>query len=143
MVLSGLCFSQVLKADEISEKAFNTQHEIIVQEKIQELSLALTSRAVAQRGKYYGACVIGVRQFLGVGRDQIQGMAKNTTINSQHPEVGAIIVLNMSRYGHVGVVLKITETEVIYYDTNYHWNGRAGIEKINIQDKRIKGYKIL
>lgn len=105
------------------------------------LSQDLTNRAEALIGKRGGQCVIFVRNFLGVGRDEIQGMAKNTKVNSQDPEVGSIIVIYASRYGHVGVVLFTTDDGyVVYADSNGSWTQRVAIRKIKINDPKIKGY---
>lgn len=103
----------------------------------------LIAKAEKLKGTKQGQCVVAVRKFLGVGRDEIQGMAKYTKTNSESPEVGAIIKLNMSRYGHVGVVLDDTENTVTYYDSNGQWTERAAIRTIDINDPRILGYKII
>lgn len=131
---------QFIAAAELTPLQYEKQTEAIFKEQQEALSQSLVSRAYAQRGKWYGQCVIGVRQFLNVGRSEVSGFAKNTEINSHDPFVGSIIVLNMSRAGHIGVVLYETPSEIYYYDTNYSWNGRAAIHSIAINDTRIKGY---
>ena len=134
-------------ADKLSETSQQVQQEAIEQQdyedSIRKLSIELTQRAETLRGTFQGQCVVGARNFLGVGRDVLQGMAKNTKTNSKDPEVGSIIKLGMSRYGHVGVVLYTTEAEVFYYDSNGDWRQRGAIRQIKINDKRIKGYKIV
>lgn len=123
-----------------------TQDEIIKyqqEEEQRQLSNTLTGLAIAQKGKWYGQCVIGVRQFLRVGKNKISGRAKDFETQGTEPVIGAVIKLNMSKYGHVGVVISFTEEEITYYDTNGDWKGRAAIRTIDSEDKRILGYKIV
>jgi len=120
----------------------NTLHPTTYEEQQEALSQTLRDRATAQTEKWYGACVIGVRQFLGVGRDEVSGMAKNLQVNSERPAVGAIIKLNMSWYGHVGAVIDYNIEKIVYYDTNGDWTGHGAIREIGINDKRILGFKI-
>lgn len=104
------------------------------------LSKALTIKAEKLIGKYGGQCVVYVRSFAGVGRDKVSGLAKNTKVNSQDPEVGAIVVLRMSWAGHVGVVLFATMDRVYYTDSNGNWRQTIAIRSLPLTDKRIKGY---
>ena len=78
-----------------------------------------------------------------MGRDHIPSRAADTQVNSDIPEIGAVIKLNMSIYGRVGVVLSYNESEITYYDTNGSWNGRAVIRTIKINDSRILGYRLI
>lgn len=103
----------------------------------------LYKKAVSLVGSYQGQCVIAVRSFLGIGRDQIQGWARSTKVNSQIAEIGSIIVLNMSVYGHVGVVIKQNEHTITYYDSNGGWRGRAAIRTINKNSPKIIGYRLV
>jgi hypothetical protein len=110
---------------------------------IQEaVSKSLTAKAERLVGKHGGQCVIFVRNFSGVGRDKVQGLAKNTKVNSKDPAVGAIIVIYASKYGHVGVVLFTDEKYAYYVHSNGSWTERIAISKIPLNDKRIKGYQI-
>lgn len=143
LVLSGLCFGQVLKADEISEKALITQHDYIVQRQADERSQALIARATELVGQKGGQCVVFARQFSGVGRDKVQGLAKNTKTNSTQPELGSIIKLNMSRPGHVAVVIAITAESVTFVESNVPMGSeRVGIRTLQTSDSRILGYLI-
>ena len=49
----------------------------------------------------------------------------------------------MSKYGHVGVVLDEDDETITYYDSNGNWTQRAAIRKIDKDDPRILGYKII
>lgn len=42
---------------------------------------------------------------------------------------------------HSGVVLYVNQDTVVYYDSNYKLNERAGIRSIKVNDKKIKGYR--
>ncbi len=102
----------------------------------------LTAKAEKLVGRKEGQCVVAVRNFLGVGRDEVAGLAKNTKINSQTPALGAIIVLKLSAPGHVGVVLDYDDNTVIYYDSNGDWTQRGAIRERPIIDPKIRGYRI-
>lgn len=107
--------------------------------RINQISIQLTQKAESLKGTKQGQCVIAVRNFLGVGRDQIHGYVQ-TKINSQYPQVGNIIVI-IGKYRHSGVVLFSTEDSVIYYDSNGSLNERAAIREIDIDSSAIKGYR--
>jgi hypothetical protein len=143
LLLTGLILLFLLSPQSLKADNYYPKQDVAYKPSEEEtFIISLRNRAVAQKGKYVGSCVIGVRQLLGVGRDKVGGLASSTKVNSQTPEVGAIIKLNMSKYGHVGVVLDFTSTQISYYDTNWSWNGRADIRTINITDKRILGYQM-
>lgn len=109
---------------------------------LEAYSKTLTAKAENLVGTKQGQCVIAVRNFLKIGKLEVQGLAKNTTINSHDPEVGAVIVIMLSKYGHVGVVLSVDDEYVYYYDSNGDWTEYAAIRKIKITDKRIRGYHV-
>lgn len=112
-------------------------------QKEKEYKQSLITKAERLKGKYQGQCVVAVRNFLGVGRDQIQGMAKSTKINSREPKIGSIIVLAMSKAGHVGVILDDQGERLMYFDSNGDWRQRGAIRYINKNDPRIRGYRII
>lgn len=122
----------VLSTEKIQEYQYNEEQK--------ELSDYLTSRANAYQGTYQGSCVIAVRQFLELGWDQIHGYARNTPINSQVPAIGEIIVLNLSKFGHVGVIISLDDGIITYYDSNGDWQQRGAIRTIRSDDARIIGY---
>ena len=104
-------------------------------------SWQLTERARKLIGTRQGQCTVAVRNFLGLGSDQIKGKAKNNEANSQVPEVGSIIITSESSNGHVGVVLFFTDTQVTIYESNVPLGSEiAGIRTLNINDPRIRGY---
>jgi len=107
----------------------------------QYYSWRLTEKAKRLVGTKQGQCTVAVRNFLGLGSDQIKGLAKNNESNSDTPEVGAVIITNESKWGHVGVVLSFTDTEVIIYESNVPLGSeRAGIRTLQLNDDRIIGY---
>lgn len=86
-----------------------------------------------------GQCALWVRyyadvDFTGNARDWVK-YANTTT-----PEVGDIIILNLSRYGHVGIIISIDEGVITYRSRN---NGTLWVvsdNEINTGDIRILGY---
>ena len=128
-----------IRQEEEQKQAEAKAAEELRVKKLDQLSKILTAKAQKLIGTKQGQCVIAVRNFLGVGRDQISGYV-NVRINSQHPKVGNIIVI-VGRMRHGAVVLFTTATKVVYYDSNGQLTGRAAIREIKINDKRIKGYR--
>lgn len=112
---------------------------IAKENKINQLSIALTHKAESLVGTKQGQCVIAVRNFLGVDRSQIHGYVQ-VQINSTSPQVGNIIVL-VGKSRHSGVVLFTTPTRVVYYDSNGSLNQKAAIREIDVTSKLIKGYR--
>lgn len=117
---------------------------------IDALSKKLTAKAESLVGKKQGQCVVAVREFLGVGRSEVSGLAKDTKVNSYVPEVGSIIIFwGTARYpaGHVGTVLFTTaDGEVYYYSPNSTGSkavagGPAKISHTKIKSRAIKGYR--
>jgi hypothetical protein len=87
---------------------------------------------------------MALRERFGVPRSEVQGKAKYTRINSREPKVGAVIVFpGLSSLGHVGLVLRVEGNQVIYFDSNGDWKFRGAIRTININDRRIGGYRII
>lgn len=141
----------------MNENSTQTQNAIIAKIQLQEqqeiLSKNLTARAEELLGSRQGQCVVAIRNFLGVGKDEVSGWAKDTKVNSKTPEVGSVIVFwgtKKNKYGHVGGVLFTTwDDYVVYYSPNAKgtWKeimagrGRATISKVKINSKTIKGYR--
>ena len=93
-------------------------------------------------GKRTGQCVMALRNYYGISRSEVQGMAKYTKPNTQTPKVGSIIILKMSRVGHVGIVIKVDGDLVTYFDSNGQWTQRGAIRTIIKSDRRIAGYRV-
>lgn len=108
----------------------------------QEWSNQLVAYSKTLVGKKTGQCVVAIRQYFGVPRDQVQGMAKSTKPNTQTAKVGSIIILKMSKVGHVGIVIKVDGELVTYFDSNGDWRQRGAIRTIIKSDRRIAGYRI-
>lgn len=101
-------------------------------------------KAESLRGTWQGSCVNAVEKFLDLPDNIIVGNAKNTPINSHIPEPGAIVRTSESKkYGHVGVVLYVTETQIYIYESNYGWNNRAQTRWVDRAAPFIVGYLIL
>jgi hypothetical protein len=104
------------------------------------LSQELVARANALKGRKGGQCVVFVRQFTGVARSQVAGMAKFVKTNSSAPQIGSIVKTKESRYGHVAVVVAITEEQILVVESNYSWNQRISMRWISKQSSKIVGY---
>lgn len=95
-------------------------------------------------GKRTGQCVLALRQRFGVPKNEVQGMAKSTQINSQTGKVGSVIVFkNLSKYGHVGIIIKDEGSHWLYFHSNMDWRGTGRIDRISKTDPRISGYRII
>lgn len=97
-------------------------------------------RAEKLRGTRQGQCVIAVRTF--TGRSDIRGIARNIPVNSDKPAIGAVIKLNESKSGHVGVVIDIRGSEIYIYESNFGYTERATTRWLSVSDPRIVGYNI-
>lgn len=132
------------------QETYNPQPQYTAEEiaKIQEAewSRQLVAHAQALRGKRTGQCVTALRQYFGVPRSEVQGLAKNTKINSPTGKVGAVVVFKrLSWAGHVGIQITPVDSNgnFQYFDSNGSWGGRGAIRTININDRRISGYRII
>ena len=103
-------------------------------------SWLLQQKAKKLVGKYGGACVTFARNFTESSTDTVSGMAKNVATNTTTPEIGAIVKTNESRFGHLAVVIGLTDDTATVVEANYHWNGVIGIREIPLDDPKIVGY---
>jgi hypothetical protein len=85
------------------------------------------------------SCVIWVKAQIGFTRSI--GFARNWPINSHSPSVGAVIITNESRAGHVGLVREVTETTITIEEANYS-HCKVTTRTIPINSSVIKGYYI-
>lgn len=95
-------------------------------------------------GKKTGQCVLSLRNYFGVPKSEVQGMAKHTKANSSVGQVGSVIIFkNMSKYGHVGILIKDQGDSWLYFHSNIDWHGTGRINSIRKDDYRISGYRII
>lgn len=123
------------------QQTYNTQQ----QAKYDELqwSYQLVAYAKTLEGKRTGQCVLTLRNYFGIPRSEVQGLAKSVIPNTQNAKIGSVIILNMSKYGHVGIVIALEADNIVYFDGNGNWTQRGAIRRINKNDKRIRGYRII
>lgn len=69
------------------------------------------------------------------------GKARNYPVNSQVPQIGAIIITYESSSGHMGIVARVDENNVIIDDYNYKRCSHT-IRSLPLNSKLIKGYII-
>jgi hypothetical protein len=113
LILGGLLFSvkpslavsQSLRIEEIQayEESIKQEEIIKVAEEKARAQEALLLKAKSLEGKRGGSCVVFVKNFYGVTGSW--GWARNVKVNSKTPQVGAVMVTNQSKYGHVQIVL--------------------------------------
>jgi len=108
----------------------------------QQWSNQLVAYSQSLVGKRTGQCVTSLRQYFGISRSEVQGLAKNTKPNTQTPKIGSIIILKMSSVGHVGIVIRVDGDLITYFDSNGDFRQRGAIRTIITGDKRIAGYRI-
>ena len=101
----------------------------------------LITKAKKLIGTRQGQCVVADRKFLELTPDQISGIARNFVVDSQEPEIGAIVKLKESRAGHVAVVLDVTPTQIYIYESNYAAYERASMRWVDRNYNLILGYK--
>lgn len=136
-------------ANDASYELQNTYNELQQAWYNQQAEYQWSSELVAYSktliGKRTGQCVTSLRQYFGVPKSEVQGLAKNTKINSQTGKVGAIIVFQrLSWAGHVGYQITPVDSQgnFQYFDSNGGWGQRGAVRTINVADKRISGYRI-
>ena len=104
------------------------------------LEWQLTQKANKLVGKYGGQCVTFARNYTKATPEIVVGMAKKVSTNTTTPEIGAIVKTNESKFGHLAVVIAITDETETVVESNYHWNEVISIRQISLTDPRIVGY---
>lgn len=87
----------------------------------------------------YCSCVSHVRAITGTNTGII-GVARNHPINSQTPEVGAIVVLAEGSIGHVAVVTSVNEESITLDEANYAHCQRTTGRTLKRTSSRIRGF---
>lgn len=109
-----------------------------------EWSNQLVAYASTLVGQRTGQCVLALRQRFGVPAREVSGAAKSTKINSPVGKVGSVIIFkNLSKWGHVGILLRDEGDSWLYFHSNYGFNGRGRVDRIKKTDKHISGYRII
>ncbi len=88
----------------------------------------------------YCSCVNYVKALTGF-RTSI-GMAKYWPRNSVAATVGAVVITNESRYGHVAFIAGIEGNELILSEANYSRCRKTNGRRLNISAPSIIGYWI-
>lgn len=130
----------------IADDSFVTMDQLIAYEAKKaerEWSNQLVAYSQTLVGKRTGQCVMAVRNYFGVSKNDVQGKARSTKPNSKDPKVGSVIVLNLSKVGHVGIVIAVDGELVTYFDSNGNWTQRGAIRTIIKSDRRIIGYRVV
>lgn len=134
--------TKIAVADD-SYKTNDLQAQYLAYQEAQEWSVELTTYSATLVNKRTGQCVMALRKYFSVPYSEVHGAARTTIPNSSTPAIGAVIILKMSSLGHVGIVIAINDNQIIYFDSNGDWRQRGAIRSININDPRIKGFRII
>ena len=142
MALAVLAFP-ISTAHTVEALTYNELKAYTEKQAEREWSNQLTAHARTLVGKRTGQCVTSLRTYFGVPKGQMGSWAKYTRPNTKTPTVGSIIILNMSMYGHVGIVLRVDGNIITYFDSNGDWKQRGAIRTIINGDRRIAGFRIV
>jgi len=91
-------------------------------------------------GQQGGQCVAFVQYLLGQSPG-FNGNAGEIDPNSDHPEVGQIVLLSGDKWEHVAVIIAMDDDTLTLMESN--WNGKEKItigRQIDITNPQIRGY---
>lgn len=151
LILGGLYSvkPEVAISDSLSVQELQAFEESMRQEALQKAEEekrifreSLMAKAKTLEGKRGGQCVIFAKSFLGVQGSW--GWARNVKTNSKTPEVGAVMVTNQSKWGHVQIVLTEPDSNngIWVIDSNYKFDGKIRIRYVLLHKTPVIGYKI-
>lgn len=86
-----------------------------------------------------GQCVSYIRYITNVEHSG-NALAWKEYINSNQPEIGSIVVMQVSRWGHLGIVKEINGDKVIIRSRNWQGLWIISDDEFDINDTRILGY---
>jgi len=86
-----------------------------------------------------GQCIGWIRAVTGVN---FSGNASEWVkyVNSQVAEIDTIVVLNVSKYGHIGLIIDKDDTSITVRSRNYQGLWVVSDDKFDLDDSRILGY---
>ena len=143
LILAGVAVPKDTKALD-SYVTYDQLKEYQEKQAEKEWSAQLTAHAQTLVGKRTGTCVLTLRKHFGVPRNEVQGFAKSTRINSKQGKIGSVIVFkNLSKWGHVGITIGEDDQYWYYFHGNIDFKGTGRIDKIAKSDPRISGFRII
>jgi hypothetical protein len=86
----------------------------------------------------YCSCVNYARAVSGINVGSI-GYAKYHPINSYTPNIGSIMIEDYAPYGHLTVVVSMTDTQITITEANFK-HCKKGERTINRNDPHIRGF---
>ncbi len=92
--------------------------------------------------RFAGQCVIFVKYSLKDIAPDKSGDAIDwkEDINSYEPIVGSVIVFRVGKWGHIGIVIKVTDDIIVVRSRNWHGLWIISDDEFKINDERILGY---
>lgn len=106
--------------------------------------VALNSPVIAQNWPrndlYADNCVMYAKYVLG--HSGALGVAKDIKPNTQTPVVGGIVLTSEGQFGHVAVILEVSDTSLLVTEANYIPD-TISTRSIQLDDPSIRGYLVL
>ncbi len=111
----------------------------VIKRKIKR-KVATAYKAYKTTGYNACSCVLAARAKSGINVGPI-GFARNHPINNYNPQVGAVIITNESKAGHVGVVIAVQGEAITIWEGNYR-PCQISTRTISQNNPVIRGYYI-
>ena len=93
-----------------------------------------------RRGVGNGQCVAYAKSASGLTQYSGNAITWTRYVNSQTPQKGAVVVLNVGKYGHLAVVTNITDKTITVSEQNFIGRYIIDSRNLNINDSDILGY---
>ena len=91
-------------------------------------------------GAWGGQCVMFVKYLLGYDKD-FHGHAAEIQPNSDHPEVGQVVLLAGTKWEHVAVITDISKEAITIIESNWHGDERIVVgRQVPLDSWQIRGY---
>ena len=117
---------------EYTNKTMDTQSSFFVQ----STNIPLTPR---QTPKIASSCIEFAKAYLGRSGEK-WGNAGDLKPSVDKPYVGGLVLTRESRWGHVAVITRITETHILVVEANYI-PGVISTRSLSVDNYLIKGYR--
>ena len=86
------------------------------------------------------SCISFAKSVLGHSQSK-WGNASEITPNSDEPSIGAVVLLDEGKFGHIGVVIDFTRTEITITEANWI-PGIVTERTLKRNNPKIRGYRV-
>ena len=134
-------FKEVTISDDSINVAVATSQPIIPKHNLNKI-LPTSKRIILPLdydSRTAGQCVSYVKYITGVEYNG-NAIEWNGYINSEKPEVGSIVVMQVGRWGHLGIVIEIKGDKIVVRSRNWMKLWQISDDEFDINDIRILGY---